>query len=134
MKHLILLIIAINLCLIACKHEPIIDEPIISEPIIVPCDSVFVMQKDTVKPSYFETDIPETPNGAIALTLSVGCCDTIYSNNTLDYAYQWAGPNGYTAATKDIANLKYGWYSITITCLNDTLIRWYWVARTKIGG
>lgn len=137
MKHLTtLLICTIMLWIVACKHEPIVnDEPIINEePIITTCDSVFVIQTDTVKPSYFETGIPEIPNGAISLTLSVGCCDTIFGNNIADYRYQWIGPLGYTATTRNIENLKSNWYSIAIICQNDTLYNWYWVAKEKIGG
>jgi large repetitive protein len=45
-------------------------------------------------------------DGAIALTVSGG---------TPNYTYSWAGPSGFTAATKDIATLLIGGYSVTIT-------------------
>jgi large repetitive protein len=45
-------------------------------------------------------------DGAITLTVTGG---------TPAYTYSWAGPNGFTATTKDISALVAGGYSVTIT-------------------
>ena len=44
-------------------------------------------------------------NGAITLTVG----------GTGPYTYSWAGPNSFTATTKDISALKAGTYNVTVT-------------------
>ena len=57
------------------------------------------------------------PSGAIALTVAGG---------TPQYNFGWTGPNGYTASTQNISNLKAGDYRLTLldanTCRIDSLI------------
>ena len=48
-----------------------------------------------------------TNNGSINLAVTGG--------NGPTYTYQWAGPNGFTATTQNIANLAGGTYTVTIT-------------------
>ena len=49
---------------------------------------------------------PQIGNGSLNLTVSGG---------TLPYAFSWTGPNGFTASTEDLNNLKYGLYQVTVT-------------------
>lgn len=45
-------------------------------------------------------------NGIISLTTSGGIAP---------YAYQWSGPNGFTASSKDLVNIPVGTYTVTVT-------------------
>ncbi len=60
----------------------------------------------TVSPSVTNITCNGASTGAIALTVAGG---------TTAYTYVWSGPNNYTAATKDIASLKAGAYTVTVT-------------------
>jgi hypothetical protein len=57
-------------------------------------------------------------DGSISLEVSYGAENFIY--------YQWTGPSGYTANTKDIAGLVEGKYCVTVTdgCDTKTLCEW----------
>lgn len=57
-------------------------------------------------------------DGSISLEVSYGAENFIY--------YQWTGPSGYTANTKDIAGLGEGKYCVTVTdgCDTKTLCEW----------
>ena len=64
-------------------------------------------------------------NSAIVLTethVDVGCfgtatgsIDLTVNGGTSPYAYNWQGPNGFTADTQDISNLEAGNYDVTVT-------------------
>ena len=56
-----------------------------------------------------ETDptCASTSNGSVTLTVSGG--------DGPNYTYQWTGPNGFTATTKNITNRPAGTYNVTIT-------------------
>ncbi|MEO6759716.1 MAG: cohesin domain-containing protein, partial [Saprospiraceae bacterium] len=51
-------------------------------------------------------------NGAIASTIAGG--------NNASYQYNWSGPNGFTATTKDISGLAPGTYNLTVTDATPT--------------
>jgi gliding motility-associated-like protein len=50
-------------------------------------------------------------NGAIEITPGGGTP----SGSGTGYTYSWTGPNGYTASTEDISNLRAGEYTVTVT-------------------
>ena len=52
------------------------------------------------------TNCAGSSNGAINLTVTGG---------TPAYTYSWTGPNGFTATSEDISNIKAGGYSVTVT-------------------
>ena len=70
------------------------------------------------------TDITQ-PAAAISLTnavsnvtcngASTGAINLTVAGGTPPYTYSWTGPNGFTASTEDISNLKAGGYSVTVT-------------------
>lgn len=76
-----------------------------------------------------------TANGSITISPTGGNCT--------NYSYQWSGPYGYTANTKDIFNLVQGWYAVTVWCdANNNGIfdntehfteGWYWVQKKQPG-
>jgi hypothetical protein len=65
-------------------------------------------------------------DGAIDISVTGGDCGGAYT-------YEWSGANGFTANTQDVSGLAYGWYSVTVTCGDETVQGWYWVPRQRRG-
>ena len=62
------------------------------------------------------------PTGSISISVEGG---------NLPYAYQWVGPNGFTAVTQDIINLMPGVYSNTTTDENGTVVTSSWTLTAQ---
>jgi hypothetical protein len=74
--------------------------------------------------AYDITEDSGTNNGAVNIFVSGGCNG---------YTYAWDGPNGFTAATQDIANLASGWYHVVVSCGNESAEGWYWIGLSHRG-
>ncbi len=77
-------------------------------------------------------DNPFTPTaeGTIDVVVTGGDCGGAYS-------YDWTGPaswDGTGNGTASISNCVSGWYSLTVTCGDQTTSGWYWVTRVTPGG
>lgn len=93
---------------------------------IITCSSSAIIDTFTIIPDTCRLFYDEGC-GHLTLQLATNCCDTIPNNHLPDYLYMWEGPNGFMAYTKDIHQIRYGWYHIRIFCLNNTTDYWYWV-------
>ncbi len=68
-------------------------------------------------------DNPFTPagEGEISIVVTGGDCGGAYT-------YDWSGPGGYTSSgSPTISDLHGGWYSVVVTCGDQTTEGWYWV-------
>ena len=69
---------------------------------------------------------PDPSIGTGSITLDV-------SGGTSPYTYSWSGPSSFSSTSKDISNLKYGSYSVTITDANGcTLVKQTFVLEPEI--
>lgn len=83
-----------NLCVM-----PMADLAIINEP-----TEILVIVDDIIDVACYED--------------STGSIDITASGGTPGYTFAWTGPNGFTATTEDLSNLKAGIYNLTITDAN----------------
>lgn len=77
----------------------------------------------------FDLDRTYAPLVASTQTTGSNCLNSTEGSIVLNvqggndpYTYQWTGPNGYTAATKDISNLLPGTYTYVLTDYNGTTV------------
>ncbi len=74
-----------------------------------------VAQQTYVLTQPAEITIAQTHVNVICFGDSTGSIDATVSGGATNYAYAWVGPNGFTASTEDIINIKAGDYTLTVT-------------------
>jgi gliding motility-associated-like protein len=75
-------------------------------------------------------DASETISNVLCANDSNGAISQIISGGTTPYSYQWSGPNGFTAGTRNVSGLTASTYTVIISDINGcSITREYEVAE-----
>lgn len=87
--------------------------------IVTDANNCNISQSVTITQPLPLTIATNSVTGALCFDSNNGAVDISTNGGTSPYAYNWAGPNGFTSFTEDVSSLLPGTYSITVTDNNS---------------